>query len=312
MLCMVVDENHLHIKSFGCMWLSGWKCECITRSVVTRVDCTPRLNLICNVGLLQISKYLGRIRGEKVFLALDNVDIESLDDARSFLDIWQKPEGNGRVGEGSVVVITARSIVTLGRLGIEEDDCLEMPGLDVEQAKSLFRTSAALDGERTPEDERNFEYCVEQCHFSKDSSKGQSHYHPLALKVLGGQLRNSGSRDLSAWVEETKRCGVDKFNQLGLGKHPVFGILRRGYDMLPPECKSLFVDVVLFNPYRRGFHYRKKYDDHGLKLYEWLMIVQNIKCLDTIKKGVRVRSFVGATRMLSECGWKCFLFNFPL
>jgi hypothetical protein len=31
-----------------------------------RVDCTPRLNLICNVGLLQISKYLGRIRGYRV------------------------------------------------------------------------------------------------------------------------------------------------------------------------------------------------------------------------------------------------------
>jgi hypothetical protein len=264
-----------------------------------RVDCTPRLNLICNVGLLQISKYLGRICVEKVFLALDNVDIESLDDARSFLDIWQKPEDNGRVGEGSVVVATARSILTLSRLEIAEDDCLEMPGLDDEQAKSLFRTSAALDGERTPEDQRNIEYCVEQCRFSKDDSKGQSHYHPLALKVLGGQLRNSGSVDLSTWVEELKRYEGDKFNQDDLLEHPVFGILRRGFDRLKPECKSLFVDVVLFNPYRRDLQYRNKCDDHGAKLYEWLMIVQNIKCLDTIKKRVRVRSFVSASRVLS-------------
>jgi hypothetical protein len=264
-----------------------------------RVDCTPRLNLICNVGLLQISKYLGRICVEKVFLALDNVDIESLDDARSFLDIWQKPEGNGRVGEGSVVVVTARSILTLGRLGIVEDDCLEMPGLDDEQAKSLFRTSAALDGERTPEDERNIEYCVEQCYFSKDSSKGQSHYHPLALKVLGGQLRNSGLGDLSTWVEELKRYEGDKFNQDDLLEHPVFGILRRGFDRLKPECKSLFVDVVLFNPYGRDLQYGNECGDHGPKLYGWLMIVQNINSLDTIKKRVRVRSFVSASRILS-------------
>jgi hypothetical protein len=242
-----------------------------------------------------------------VFLAVDNVDFETLDEAREFLNIWKKPAGNRRVDEDCVVIVTARSIEILVRLGIDEGDCLEMPELDHEQAKCLFRESAELSNERAWED---VEYCVEKCWFRKDNKEVQPgyHYHPLALVVFGKQLLNSG-RCFESEVKEIKQRNMNSKESKIFNDDNLFGVLRRGYDFLPePFHKSLFMDVVLFNPLRDSTEYNrrplsfwrdsKEHNRSGARLYEWLMIVHNKQSPAPIIKGVRVGSFVRVALVL--------------
>lgn len=224
-----------------------------------------------------------------MFLALDNVqpDAELLEEARKYLTIWGQAEANASVGNGTIVIVTAQSIETLDKVGINSSNCLEMPDLVEEEARKLFLLYAAPDYDLKPEDDRYVRYCLRLCYFSKGESAGK-HYHPLALTALGNQLQ-SDEPDPSSWEKELSRDDV--FNQMHVeGGHPIFRILRRGFDMLHPDDQLLFVDVVLFRPDRWGNLFRGTSNDHGANISDWLLLVHpRFSDRDSLKKGVRVK-----------------------
>lgn len=197
---------------------------------------------------------------KKVFLAIDNVSDtqQTLDDAKDLL----------RMGfvKGSIVIVSARSRPQLRNLNLE--DCIPMPELEEGAARSLLLYHAApslylKNGGKVTE--QLMKQCMERCYFGNGDGINY-HYHPLALKVLGGQLGN----DLKEWSEKLNE--LDPFNQYQEEEkdHPIFSILGRSFDILKSEDKFLFMDAAIFFPQRWG---------HGLKLqkdisiFEWLSMV---------------------------------------
>jgi hypothetical protein len=70
-----------------------------------------------------------------VFLAIDNVSSATAKHALTLL--------RAKCGPGSVVLVTARSINELKSLRINESECMEMPELEIDEAKALFLYHAA-------------------------------------------------------------------------------------------------------------------------------------------------------------------------
>jgi len=143
----------------------------------------------------------------------------------------------------SLVVVTARSQGALKLLGLDGDACLEMLDLQEADAMTLFLHHAA-GGKQFFEDEEKLDVmtCLRRCYFSKGNGQGY-HYHPLVLEALGLQLGCHGERP-SLWVKKLKM--VETFNFLS-GENPVFDILRRSFDLLPPSDQTLFMDVGCFS-----------------------------------------------------------------
>ena len=116
---------------------------------------------------------------QKTFLAIDNVwdDVESLERARMYL--------KAPFEEGSMVIVTSRSLKTLTTLGIDENACFEMPELGKEDAQKLFLYHAA-DGKQfeSEEDVTAIDECIKSCYLSKGENRGP-HYRPHELRVLG-------------------------------------------------------------------------------------------------------------------------------
>src|SRR5450759_1982951 len=91
---------------------------------------------------------------------------------------------------GSIVMVTARSKDSLIKIrAIHESNCMEMPELEEEEAKSLIVKSAGFES-RDGIDDQLIQRCIKRCHFLKDSGSKSYHYHPLALRVLGSQLES--------------------------------------------------------------------------------------------------------------------------
>jgi hypothetical protein len=236
------------------------------------MSCKYATCLVLILLLLQTTNLIRRrICQQQVFLALDNVWQQSVEEAKVYL----------RAGfhHGSIVMVTARSIDILSRLNIDKGDCLEMPELTEEDAKCLFLHHAAPGLQFISEDDKQkIQHCVRQCKFRKGVNMGE-HFHPLALKVLGAQLGSLGG-DPSIWVENLSKD--DKFNQFREKEHPIFSILRRGYDSLLEEDQLLFMDGILFHPPQGQFWIGRDYFATGggsvrdalrLDIYEWLSIV---------------------------------------
>ena len=76
-----------------------------------------------------------RIRQQQVFLALDNVWQQSIEEAKVYL--------RACLHHQSIVITTARSVDLLGRLNVDKNDCMEMPELEEEDARWLFLHHAA-------------------------------------------------------------------------------------------------------------------------------------------------------------------------
>jgi hypothetical protein len=219
-----------------------------------------------------------------VFLALDNVSHTqaSKGEAKSYL--------SASLPIGSIVLLTSRTKDTLlyMRPYVEEGNCLEMPELDVQEARSLFCKSSNL--ELTSEvDGELIMRCVRQCHFRKDDGSGSSHYHPLTLDVLGKQL---GCIDSREWSVELDKIDNDIFNLLEESDHPIFSILRRSFDAVSEEDKLLFMDVVLFIPTRFHLAWKKTSIScaHKLNVFEWLGMVHG-RSTSNVIRGVRT-SFI--------------------
>ena len=197
----------------------------------------------------------GKKRENKVFLALDNVWPESVAEAEVYVQ-------QARYGRGSIVLVTARSVEILKSLQIDENDCLRMPQLDTEEARQLFLYHAAPGFQsQGDEDDKSIQCCLNQCR-SPNCGDGVAHFHPLALKVLGAQMKRI-ERSPGKWVESLSEG--NKFNKDRLKEHPLFVILGIGYDRLEREDQLLFMDVALTNQGLGRLY--------PMTLYEWLSIV---------------------------------------
>ena len=212
-------------------------------------------------------------------MALDNVSHTqaSMGEAKSYLST--------SLPSGSIVLLTSRTMETLLCLRpyVDECNCLEMPELDLEEARSLFCKSSNV--ELTSEvKEGLIMRCVERCHFKKDDGSGSSHYHPLTLDVLGKQL---GCIHLMEWRAQLNKIDEDIFNLSKEVDHPIFSILRRSFDAVSEEDKLLFMDVALFTPNHFGL--RSKYGFRGShymhNVFEWLGMVHR-RSVDDVVRGV--------------------------
>ena len=86
-------------------------------------------------------------------------------------------------GSASIILVVACFLDILKKLNLNGSDCLEMPELEENEAKSLFLNCHVDLSSRQHIDE----VLIERCHFFKGDGKSQ-HYHSLALKVLTQQL----------------------------------------------------------------------------------------------------------------------------
>jgi hypothetical protein len=105
---------------------------------------------------------------EAVFLALDNL----LDSNASIKQVEKYL--SAKLPSGSIVMVTTRSkdLLLYLRQYINENNCIQMPELNMEEAKSLFVNSCGF----TKENEVNeclIERCVVRCCFRKDD-RGRS------------------------------------------------------------------------------------------------------------------------------------------
>jgi hypothetical protein len=197
---------------------------------------------------------------ERVFLALDNVSDESKEQAKSYLE--------ANFGDGSVVLVTARSLDQLQCLGIHKDHCFAMPELGFEEAKSLFLSYTRLKENEV--DQELLVKCVQRCYFCKGQSSSSSlfhgyHYHPLALRVLGSEVGDFIRPDMTKQGAMLTR--IDTFNLSRQKEHGVFSILRSSFDSLKEEDQLLFLLIALVLP-------NKSYEPIDLvSMAEWLGMV---------------------------------------
>ena len=228
-----------------------------------------------NVLWMQCEDLLKReMQKQAVFLAIDNVtdNIKSIEQAKIFL--------SASFNNGSIVIVTTRSleVLKLHHLDIDESNCLEMPELQKDEAKSLFMENAICDYETRMEvDDEIIDSCLKRCYFKKGDRKSY-HYHPLALKVLGIQLGCS-KYDRKKWgimLEE-----LDLFNLYREEEHPIFSILRKSFDILSSMDRMLFMDVALYLP-------RQEIWDFKMTSFEWLSMVHGTGVHDIME---RVRLF---------------------
>lgn len=213
---------------------------------------------------------------EAVFLALDNMsDTDtSIVEAKTYLSASLPP--------GSIVMVTARTKESLTRVRpyLMGENCVEMPELRIEEAKSLFAKSSGFEL-GNEDDEQLIQRCVQRCWFLKDGDKGY-HYHPLALDVLGRQL---GYIDLKEWNAQLDKIDEDIFNQSKENNHPVFSIVRKIFDALSPEDQLLFMDVALFLP---GITYAQVVSVQ----FQWLGMVHGLARIEDVMTALSVQSSV--------------------
>lgn len=196
-----------------------------------------------------------------VFLALDNVSDSSIIEAQYYL--------KARLPPGSIVMVTSRSEDSLMQLShfLNKSTCFEMPGLVLEEAKSIF-VELSNFYVRTEADEQLLNRCVKQCFFKRGDNNKAYHYHPLALGVLARQL---SLIDPEEWGALLDRVGENIFNQTREKDHPIFSILRTSFDSLSVEDQLFFMDVALFLP--------EDYKERDIgSLYGWLSGAWNSKC----------------------------------
>ncbi|KAG0605506.1 hypothetical protein M758_9G064500 [Ceratodon purpureus] len=203
---------------------------------------------------------------QPAFLALDNLwdDTKSIEHAKMFLHHAAFPEG-------SVVMVTARTLRTLKYLGIEKSQCFEVPELSKVEARSLFLYHAANGREYVNKGDIDMtDECVSRCYFRKNEKQGR-HYLPLAVKVLGMHLGSLGC-DPKQWLESLPR--VRNFDLHSSEENPVYRVIRLNYDRLNPEEQALFMDIVIYSRGYRlddlqkwlGHVHRKKWEQIGVQL----------------------------------------------
>jgi hypothetical protein len=197
---------------------------------------------------------------------VDNVpdDYKSIQAARKYL--------KGGYGDGSIILVTARSINILMKLNLAENQCLEMPDLEEDEARSIFLNETSLLFENEVDD-KLVRRCTQLCHFCKADGR-RWHYHPLALKVLGQQLGSN----IKMW--EVQLSKIDTVNQLEDVENAIFHILRSSFASLNRKQQLIFMDLALFLNYFTHFAWKK---------IEWLCMVHE-ESIEDMKDMVSVCS----------------------
>lgn len=235
--------------------------------------------LRCVWNFWQLSYLLkNRMHQQKVFLVLDNVWDNQLEEALMYLKAGYLAD--------SIVLVTSRSFDILQELHIQECDCLEMPGLEEVEAFELFLYHSGMSGEvcLSENDLGIIRRCIGQCYLLKPEKPGSSYglgrtnlYHPLALKALGSELGRI-SHDVSIWERSLERLEADKFNMM---EHHVFSVLRLGYEALRVEEQLIFMDLALFLVPKAGTHSGENFLQSDV--WAWLCIVYR-KTPDDVKE----------------------------
>lgn len=210
-----------------------------------------------------------RMQKQKVFLVLDNVWENQIEDVCCFLQVSYKDE--------SKVLVTSRSLSVLKALSISKSGCLEMPKLKEEDAINIFLHYIGLRKPINNNDKEIIKMCVRRCQFFRMDLVGglqyceynSGQYHPLALKVFGSHLRSISAVDPSKWMESLKKLDTHKFNPSKELQHPIYHILRHGYDALCTDEKSIFLDLALFVP-KFG---RWPIENSSTRVQEWLSTI---------------------------------------
>ena len=224
------------------------------------MDLTTKI-LICFVlYAAQLQNLLCKRIKYKVFLAIDNVWNEC-SQAEILLGMGFHPD--------SLVIVTSRSCEPLEWLGILKKHCFEMPLLDKKDATEVLLHSVGrgFDIESAKDYQRiAIETVVERCFMKKgpiSSAGSEKQYVPLALEVLGKQLRLPLLRDTSMRLKRW----VDNLDL----KNSISSCLRLSYDkLLTPKHKSIFVDVALYVP--------RQHDNTSASVIEvckWLSMVHD-------------------------------------
>jgi hypothetical protein len=226
---------------------------------------------------------LKKLHAQPTFLVLDNVQDEpkSLEVAETYF--------KASYGCGSVVLVTARSLDVLKKLNLDECQCLEMPELEENEARSLFLSCVNLPSDHQV-DEALLKDCIERCHFLKGDGKSR-HYHPLALQVLGQQL----GRNIKQWPAQLR--SIDMFSHLNDTKHPIFSILRKSFDSLNHEQRMLFMDLALNIPSDSGAL------GAGFNKLDWLSMVYELPVED-------VENALGAG--FNKLDWLSMVYELPV
>ncbi|KAG0588621.1 hypothetical protein KC19_2G256600 [Ceratodon purpureus] len=207
-----------------------------------------------------------RMHHQRVFSIFDNVLSEDdIDEVKMYLDIEYL--------QNSKVLVTARSLDVLKSLGLRECDCMGTPELEEHDATSALLYYAGCNHKDFNKRQLDIiKRCVEVCKFTKTDIGGSEcgssahHYLPLALKVWGTQLGHV-SKDPMSWVESLKTLNEHKFNHFRERVHPLFSLLRQGYDKLDVQEQRIFLDLAIFFPRRSPF------GSTDYSIVEWLSII---------------------------------------
>ncbi|XP_010481621.1 PREDICTED: disease resistance protein RPS4-like [Camelina sativa] len=161
-----------------------------------------------------------QLHERKVLVVLDDVSKRGhIDALREILD-WIK-EGK----EGSrVVIATSDMSLTNGLV----DDTYMVPNLNHRDSLQLFRYHAFNDDQANPR-KKDF----------MKLSEGFVHYargHPLALKVLGGELNK---KSMDHWNSKLKRLAQSPSPN-------IVNVFQVSYDELTSEQKDAFLDIACF------------------------------------------------------------------
>lgn len=207
------------------------------------------------------------MRKQSVLLVLDNVQSDQVPEVKKYLDI--------QYDDKSVILITSRSKDILFQLHIDESNCMEMPPLDDNSALAVF---SYYLGNMFIQKENILKEYVAKCCFSKGGSldskcntKLEKQYVPLALKVLGSQLQrviSQGQESELSVAKHLEKLKVERLNLLREKNHPIFTILRLGFDTLCLEDQDIFLDLaLLWTPEWRSWGSEFKY------MWDWMCMI---------------------------------------
>ncbi|GLJ42318.1 hypothetical protein SUGI_0876170 [Cryptomeria japonica] len=195
---------------------------------------------------------------------LGDFEEESIDEVAYYL--------KADLGENSWILLSARSADVLERqFKIDKQSCIRVPRLIEEEAIAILLEKVSVEVAMLGADEKAFAVkCAGRCSF-KEVAGTEGTFHPLALKAFGGHLFNNHGLQLSKWVAEIEGW-VDR---CGYGLDDLFALLRKPFDNMCPEYRTIFMLLTLYMPPDMSPH----------KVTEWLAMIVN-KEISFIEKAV--------------------------